>query len=498
MRSSTSCAEVRRRLAAACVAAAACFAGRASAAATDAEAFPAWDGWSRPGRVTEIAVRMVGQERRAVGVRIDSGGATVRTTLALEPGQPSVTFVPVRAAETVSVRATGSRRDGLARDLRLALSESPLLAWVAPPSAGPPVAGFHTIAFEAQQLPHTASAYSSIDALVIERGRLPALAQEQFAALLSYVAGCGRTVLVGASTEDAALFRAAVGCGGQAFAAVASPDEAGVALERMLSATLVRPPDAASLSAIPGPDLRAWHLVVTLLVLCAAVVVIGGIFTTSLAVATFVPATLAACLVAFVQTRAPDEQLTVWAESGSGDRLAQYHGLQQAVALGRGVLEVPVLAALARPQSCRSEDPAAWQWDANGRRFSSVRFEGRLFSRASVCYAGEFPVARSVAARPAPDGSIVIANRGASSSPPGLLAWGGRLFRLGALQPGASVAVETSGGNPAQDGAQGMALERTPLDAPAVLWPLELSRVTDAPQQSQAWLLMRASTEGQG
>ena len=496
MRSSTSCAEARPRGRGILLAAVACVSCAASASdSLPLEVIPAWDGWSRPGRITELELRLHSLERRSVTVRVNAGLETVRTEIALEPGQPSSTFIPLRAAESVTVDTGG---EGDTRDVRLALSESPLLAWVVPAGDAEPFAGFHGVSFDPGRLPHTSSAYSSIDALVIDRRLLPSLAQDQFAAWLSYVAGCGRTVLVGASPADEGLFRTAVGCGGHSFAAVASAGDVGAELDRMLAAAVERPPDAVSLSQVDGPDLRAWYLVVTVLAVCAAVVVLAGIFTSSLAAAIVVPALLAAGVFGFMQSRSPEGRLVVWAESGAQEHLAQYRGLQRGIALGRGRFDMPVLAALARPQACRADDTILWSWDAPARRLSSARFEGRLFSSASLCYAGEFPVARSADVRALADGRIALSNTGASTSPAGALAWNRQLFPVGELRPGGEIVVAPEGGKRAQGGAQGMALNRTPLDAQAILWPLDLGRVTDAPSQSQAWLLLRVGPPGLG
>jgi hypothetical protein len=290
----------------------------------------------------------------------------------------------VRAAEAITVRSAVAGRANETRDVRLALSEAPLLAWVAPDAMAGPIAGFHAVTFDPAKLPRTAPAYSSIDALVIDRRMLHALAQQQLAALLSYVAGCGRTILIGASPEEVGLFGTAVGCNGRSFSAVASPAEVGAALELLLATIVQEPPAPVSLSAVPGPDLRAWYLVVTLLAVSAAATVVAGIFSSSVIVAVVVPALLAVGMLGFVQTRALDSRLTIWAESGAGERLAHYRGLQQATALGRGRVEVPVLAALARPQSCQPDDQVAWSWDAKARRFATAQFEGRLFYRASL------------------------------------------------------------------------------------------------------------------
>jgi hypothetical protein len=107
-------------------------------------------------------------------------------------------------------------------------------------------------------------------------------------------------------------------------------------------------------------------------------------------------------------------------------------------------------------------------------------------------------VARSAVARPAADGGIALANTGASTSPAGVLAWNGKLHSVAALRPGEEAELAPEAGSPARGGAQGMALTRTPLDSQAILWPLDLKLVPDAPPQSQAWLLLRVGTAGRG
>jgi hypothetical protein len=475
-------------------------AGAAQAAdPLDVEVIPAWDGWSRPGRLTEVEVRLRSRRSEAVDVVLAANGDRVRTRLALDAGQASVNHIPLRAAETVT---TAVRRNGKARaslESRLSLSESPLLAWVAPLPVAGPIAGFHAVVVEPTELPRTAAAYSSIDALVIDRRMMSSLGQQQLAALLSYVAGCGRTIVVSpASPADEGLFRAAVGCGGRGFATVTSAGDVASSLATILAVPVATPLEALSLATVSGPDLGAWYTVTALLAICAAAIVIGGVFTSSLAAAIAVPALLATAVLWFVQAHAPQSRLTVWAEAGVAERVAQYDGLLQTSLLRRGSARIPVPDTLARPQTCHDDDRASWQWDAAERRFSAVQVDGRLFGRASLCFAGEFPVARAAEMRLAADGRMALGNAGGSSLPPGVLAWRGGLLPFAALQPAAEITLDPGNVARATNGAQGLALSRTAPDAQSILWPLDLGRVRHAPAQSQAWLLMRIGSSEQG
>jgi hypothetical protein len=479
-----------------------CLAGATAAAAPlDVDVIPAWDGWSRPGRITEVEVRLGSRERESAQITVAADGDVVHAVVNLESGQPASLFIPVRAAELIAVEAGREGRAGRGperRESRLAWSESPLLAWVASAPMPRSLAGYHAVAFDPGTLPHTAAAYSSIDALVIERRTLASLGQDQLAALLSFVAGCGRAILVSASPADDGLLRTAVGCGGRSFAAVASGSEVAGQLERILATPVAAPPAATTLAAINGPDLGAWYLAVTLLALCGAATVLAGIFATSIAVAVLVPALAALGVLGFVQSRPAGTQLTVWAETGPDDRLAQYRGLQQASVHRRGKVTIPVLAELSRPQSCRAVERIAWSWDATARRFSSVQFEGRLFASAALCYAGEFPVARSATVRGASSGPVALSNTGASAWPAGTLAWNGKLFPVAALGPGRDLVIVPGGGLQPANGGERAALARTPFDSQAILWPLDLRRVANAPVRSQAWLLLRVAPAAQG
>jgi hypothetical protein len=465
----------------------------------DVEVIPAWDGWSRPGRLTEVEVRLRSQRSEAVEVVLTADAASVRTRLELGAGQASISHVPLRAAEsiTTNVRRNGKERANL--ESRLSMSESPLLAWVAPLPLAGPIGGFHAVAIEPEGLPRTAAAYSSIDALVIDRRLMSSLDQLQLSALLSHVAGCGRTIVLSpASPADEGLFRAAVGCGGRAFATVTSAGEVASSLAKIVSLATATPPVASSLATVMGADLRVWYAITALLAVCAAAIVIGAVFTSSLAASIALPALLAMAGLWFVHARAPQSRLAVWAEAGVGERVAQYQGLLQMSELRRGSVRIDVPDTLARPQTCHVDERATWEWDAGARGFSTVKVKGRLFGRASLCFAGEFPVARAAVMRPAGDGRLALSNAGGSSLPSGVLAWRGGLLPFEALQPAEQITLDPGRIAGAASGAQDLALSRTPPDAQSILWPLDLGRVQHAPAQSQAWLLMRIGSSEQG
>jgi hypothetical protein len=456
----------------------------------------AWDGWSRPGRVTETVLRLQSQDRVRAELTITSGGQVIHSTVQLAPGAQVRLSVPVQATERIAVKVAPAGMNHERREIGLSLSEAPLLAWVAPGVPAQPTAGFHVIEFDASALPDNAAAYSSIDALVIDRAQVGAITEGQLAALLSFMASCGRTVLISETPSAAGLLQGAVGCGGRNFAEATSADTALASLDRILGSTEAELPHATSLGALGGHELETWYLAVAVLAVGIAATALAGIFSTSLATAVLVPALATAAGLLFMQSRPVDARLLVWAETRSNDRLAQYRGLQRATSPRRGDVDVPVLAVLAEPHACNAGKPSVWSWDAEGRRYTSARFAGRLFATASLCYAGSFPVTRNAVARMSAPGRVELRNPGPASWPPGALVWDGRLHSMPALAPDAALALNAEAGEQPANVVERQAIARTPLDRLAILWPLDLQSVNQAPPDAQAWLLQVGAPTG--
>jgi hypothetical protein len=477
--------------------AAAAPAARAATATLVVDAVPAWQGWSRPGRSTELEIRL--SARGDAAVTVASEVQRIVTAVAVSADRPARLRVPVAAAPTVTVSAVVDDGAPVAVTVALSLSESPLLAWVASREEPPPsVAGFRTLSLAPAALPGNASAYASIDALVISAVTLSALDEEQMVALLGHVATCGRTVLVGADPDTAALFAAGAGCGSRALGAVPDTASAGAALAGLLQQSPREPPRAGSLAALAGADLASWRVVLATLAGCAALLLLCAVFTSSLPLLVVLAGTLALAAAWFLQSRPTAARLAVWAEAGPGERLARYGALQRATVQRRGTAVVDLHAELAAPTACRERRDATWHWDAAQRRFARISVPGQLFDSVSLCYSGSFPVARSAAWHVADDGQAVLRNTGPSEWPAGQLLWRGTVRALPGVAPGAEVVLVTDAAESPANAVQRLALSRTSPNDAALLWPLDLGTVAGAPAQSQAWLLVAAGTTAAG
>ncbi len=456
----------------------------------DLAATPAWNGWTRPGRATEVDIRVSADTAMRATLDVVAGRQVVRTNLDLEPGRIVRLQVPIEATEKVAVSFETSSAPAQRREVRIAHSESPLLGVGL--VTGDPVhlEGFHTVALDADDLPRNASAYSSIDALILDAATLGALDQRQLGALLVHAAECGRIVLLHADPRVRRVLDGTGGCGGRALMNASSLADA----EEMLKASLAA--SMAPATALPGigefarPDHLTWNRVLVVLAVYFAAATLAVLFFASLPVLLLAPALATVAILALLHVMQPSPRLVVWSEAESGAQAARYQAWQWFPGLARGRTRVPVLPQLASSRSCDPGQPIRFDFDANRGRATFAEFDTRLFRQISLCYSGSFPVARAIAIEARPEGLLHVRNAGSVGWPQGVLLAGGLVHELPALGPGDDTIIHARSGKPLRDALMRTAMARTRNDGTAALWELELGGVADIPTQSKAWLLV--------
>jgi len=459
-------------------------------AAPQVELTPAWAGWSRPGRVTEVGVRVRADAATRGTVEIAAGREAVRTPVELAAGETLQLEVPVASAALLEVAV---ELDGAPRERReqvLSLSESPLLG-VGLANASPArLEGFHAVALVPADLPRGTAAYASVDALVLDSATLRALESRQLGALIGHAAACGRIGLVSPDPGAWRVLESAAGCGARMLVRGESVEEALGRLQDSLAVPAATAPSAADLAALLRPEATTWPRVVAVLVAFFGIGVLAATFTASSTVLLLVPVIGSGALAALLHFWEPQPRLVVWAEAEPSARVAQYQAWQSISATARGRLDVPVLAGLGPPRSCDRQRRVRISMDADRGQPVAADFDARLFDHVALCYAGNFPVMRVVAIQPLEGGRIEVHNRGTLAWPAGTLAAGGAVQELPALDPGSSATLRLDQGRPPADAAARAALARTPHGGYALLWPLQLDTVADAPADASAWLLV--------
>jgi hypothetical protein len=470
--------------------------GPADAAAPpqiDLTATPAWKGWSRPGRPSEVDIRLSTDAATAATVEVVAGRQSVYTELDLQPGRTVRLHVPVGPAARVVVSVRPSTGATQRRELSLSQSESPLLGVGL--AAGGPVQldGFHAVAFTADDLPRNASAYSSIDALVLDASTLRALDQRQLAALLGRSASCGRIVVVNTDPQVRRLLDGSGECGGQTLMSADTPSDALELLESSLAHVGPQPMASGGIGELMGADRAAWNGVVVALAICFAATAWVLMFTSQMSVLLLTPALCALAAAVLLHVVKPPAQLVVWSEGASGAQLARYQAWHQVPGALRERTRMripPQLAANVQP--CDANLDLRFGFDARSGQAMFAEFETRLFRQVSLCYSGSFPMARAIAIEARSDTVREVRNTGPKAWPQGELLLEGRVHELPSLGPGAHVTLSVSGGHPPDAAVQRMAMMRVQPDNVAALWPLELGGVGDIPVDSRAWLLVTA------
>ena len=464
--------------------------GTAGAAQTTLTATPAWDGWSRPGRLSELELRIGGVGEQVCSVEIEAGTQRIATSVTGMAGRDSLLRLPVPAHTSISVRASVAGAGPANVVVPLSQAESPLLAWAAAPPPEDP-AGWHRLPVGAAAFPRQAAAYSSIDALVVDAATLASLDEAQLSALIAYAKGCGPTVLVGTGAAVADMLRNAVACEGRRLAVVSTPAQASAALERMLSADsdVVQPVEG--LRALGDPEPGVWNTIALLVGLYIAAAVVLSALTASFPLLIGMPAVLTALVAMLGVVSEPADRILVWSEAHSGDPVALYAARQLTTGTGRGPASLRLADLLASPERCRAERALAWEFDADRGRFDRVSYQQRLFDRAMVCYRGHFPIARSGRLEPATEGPATIRNTGPGTWPAGWVSTGGTLHAVPGLALGRSASILSAEGSPPGDAARRAAIRRTPADGSAMLWTLDLGTISEGLDSADGWLLLR-------
>ena len=458
---------------------------------TDLTAEPAWKGWSRPGRASEIDVRVTSETARRTTLEVVAGLQTVRADLDLQPGRTVRLQIPVSSVERVTVSVGSPAGPSERRDVVLAQSESPLLGLGLVTGESVSIDGFHSVSLGADDLPRNSTAYSSIDALVLDAPTLGALDQRQLGALLEHAAGCGRIVVLNTNERVRRLLDGAGGCGGHTLLNAASLPEAAEKLTTSLATSVPAAISPGGVGELTRPASVIWQRVVLCLAVYFAAAALAVLFFSTLPLLLVTPVLACAAALALLHSAQPPSQLLVWSEGESGARFVRYQASQRVQGIVREVRRVPIPPQLAgSARACSTRRTMSFGFDANRGLATFAEFETRLFDQASLCFSGGFPTTRIVEVQDRPDGSRDVRNAGTMAWAPGWLLAGGLLHELPALGPGARTTIGSGARQAPRDAAMRTALTRTPADGVAALWPLELGGVVEAPIESKGWLLV--------
>ena len=444
---------------------------------------PAWGGWARPGRATELDIRVASSTGTHTALSITAGPQTLRARVALEAGRPARLHVPVSSTEGIEVLTADSRRQ-----VALSLSESPLVAIALQNDTTIELPGFQAVTVVGDALPRNASAYASIDALLIDAATLAALDERQVRAFTSNAAQCGRLVVVNADERVRAALQSAAGCGGSALVFASSVGQALEGFKTSLRNPLpalgaVRPADIAMISD------ATWQRVVVLGLACMIVLVLALWWSRVWPLIVAVPVIATALVLTLLHVLPPLSDVVLWSESESGAQLAHYRAWQMLPGTLRGSSRAQLPPGLESPTSCDPRQPALFEFDSRSQRIVAAEFQSRLFRPVAICYTGELPSHRTVEISATANAGVTVRNAGAERWPAGVLVIGDRVLDLPRLGPGESTALSSASAS-LEDGVLSTARQRLARAKAAALWKLADSDATRVPSGTTAWLLV--------
>jgi len=348
-------------------------------------AAPAWKGWTRPGRTTEIDVRLSADSAVRASLDVVAARQSTGATVELQPGRVARLQIAVSSAAAVDVEARAPSAPPVRRGVSLALSESPLLGVAVASDERVALDGFHALALAADDLPRNGSAYASVDALIVDAPTLAALDQRQLAALVTYAADCGRLVLINTDQRVRRLLEDAGGCGGRFTMQAESLAEATSMLTASLATSLPAVLSPGSIGELARPSPAAWNAVAVSLAVYFAAAVLALVFIPSLPAIVLTSALAIVGTLALLQGMSPRSQLIVWSEGESGTQLARYQAVQRFPGLVRERVRVPLPPQLgAAAQSCEPGQTMHYEVDATSGRATFAEFETRLFRQVST------------------------------------------------------------------------------------------------------------------
>ena len=458
----------------------------------DLAATPAWNGWTRPGRATEVDVRLSADIATRATLDVVAGRQVVRAELDLAPGRIVRLQVPIDSSEEVAVSAGSPVAPPQRRDVRIAQSESPLLGVGI--VTGDPVylEGFHTVRLVADDLPRNASAYASVDALILDAPTLGALDRRQLGALLAHAAECGRIVLLNPDPGVRHVLDGMGGCGGRAVMGAATLADAKEMLKSSLATSFAPAISLVNIRELAQPGRVTWNRVLVLVAAYFAIAGLALMLVRSVPVLLLVPALATVAILVLLHAMQPPTQLVVWSEGESGAQFARYQAWQLFPGLVRGHTRVPVLPQLASARTCEPGQPMRFDFDADRGRLAFADFDTRLFRQVSLCYSGMVPLERVIAIEARPDALLNVRNAGRTAWPSGLLLAGGLAHDVPALGPGDSTIIRTERGKQRRDAPARMAMERTQADRVAALWESDPGDAADVTTERKEWLLLTA------
>lgn len=421
-------------------------------AAIDLSIYPAWNGYYKLGKTTEIQFRL--NDMQGGDIAIESGsltsseslsaGVPLVVSLPYAPGHSQLPAIEVYRADEPAIRNSQTPKliatslmhiavvtDGINQDQLLAIrqtlhdSETTLFSLV-----------------NVQSLPRFAAGYHAIDLLFLSSEGIKVLEDRQLYALADYLAGCGKLIALHFSEPLFEKLKHSAGCNGDFLIGGSFADIKTSLIFDLLDKASVALPTADQLiaAAEKTESLKEGSLLVWF---CLGYIFIGtGVsLLSSRRIWLFVlPLLVTGSILSVFYDREPDRRLIGWFETGAGQRQGRYSALlaMRGIGLIKEQVRLPldILSMGYTGDSLQLID----SWKNSVELFTAHS----LFSTQSRYWKSVVPFESPLSMAFVED-QLVITNNGRRKIGEGLIKWQGIIFNLPVLEPGQSWGFKTAG-----------------------------------------------------
>ncbi|MCP3870514.1 MAG: hypothetical protein GY703_20965 [Gammaproteobacteria bacterium] len=449
---------------------------------------PAWGGWFRPGRTTELAITLKAARNGEYLLTLTSTGKVIRYNGYLEADHPRRHWLPVQpgANGVVHARLQCGNEEVIEDEHYLIPSGNPLFG-VGMGATWPPYPPQQWRGVTDSRLPHTPQGYSSLDLLYLNAVHLTTLGRDQSLALDRYLAGCGHVILTGKHREWAERIEGIAGCNGRNIHQQYSE------FPNLESSRSGLPGMGALEALIQSSTIsRQVSLFGTLFLGYFGLLVVGERTRYKPFLLMAVPLTFSLSLILFWQIPTQQARLVSWVEIDTDNSGGRFSALLQVEKLVSQDIPVSLPTILGPPETKPGAD-IDWRLNQQQPAKGLLHGKSQAFTTRNYGFQGTLRLSPSlslVTTLPRP----VVRNRDKEPTPGGFLAWNGSVHRLPSLKPEQSWSPSEADLIQVENGTTRLLMHQTGENATALVLPFSLrdAGLEFSDIETVGWLMIRA------
>ena len=410
------------------------------------EVTPAWNGYYRLGKSTEIGVRLISQGSGPVAIK----AGKLLQTIELEGGVPKSAGFPVLPDNSGTVSLHIDRQDDpgspIEKSVSLTASKVPNIALV---TEGLTIQDRQVItqqlhhidkdnffSITALTLPRYDPGYEAVDTIIIHYPGLKNLDEQQIQALSRYLTNCGKMIALEFPETIYSKLKKIAGCNGDFLASASTPFEFSDQIKNLINLTPDSLPELSTLSAtIPEPSISGPYTLLLGFCFGYLLVVIMAAVLNKHKYALFILPLLATVItIAIWYRQQPEGYLVSWVQMDSQDTSARYSAFLTMHGTGRWLetIILPISAALSEAASISGQ---TLHFNGQHPDVITANMQFSLLSSTEWYWQSSLEIDAPIKLK-IENQQPIVTNTSQQTLQAGLLKWNGEIYPLPALQSG--------------------------------------------------------------